>query len=674
MQTDGLTGGRESSVYRKVFCVCAALAAAGAWAQDVPTLDEVVVTATRVDSTILDSPSSISVISSQQIADSGATDVSQLINGQPGVVVNDYGIQGSTKTVSLRGSTSSQVLVLLDGIRLNSSRDGAVDLSTVPTEIIDHIEIVRGGESALYGTGAIGVVINIITKKAEKPAISLRVTNGSYIPHAASEVPTNASVTPATAVTPVAGNPLDLLDSQNIDLSIIGKVGKAGIIAGGSFNRAANGFTWMDTAGINDWRRMTNEDALSGSGYAGLDAPLFGGELRVKTMVESSSLGAPSSATYVDTSARQGNTAVSGLLSWKTGRFFTDALTLDLKAFYRYDRLSFDDPNPPPPFGVPSSSLHTTHTGSLDLTQKLTFSDSLSAIYGASADFDYVDSTNLSGPRDRLNLAGFLSVPVSLIENLTITPSVRYDYFSDFPGAFSYSLGAVLNLSGESSLRASFASAYRAPTLNELYWVDPYEVGNPNLLPETSYGGEIGWALEKPWISLDLDAFTRLLFDSIAWDPSAASYFAVNIGESLQPGAEIHGRVSLWDHLTLDARYTFIYSLILQYLGQQVPISDNRRVPYVPLHNVTVQARYEDKLFSIGVGGQYVGEKYTDISNTESLELAGYFLANADFRFNAGQNIAFTLVLKNLFNSLYYTQSGFPMPPFSVVTGVAVKL
>ena len=115
--------------------------------------------------------------------------------------MNDYGAEGATKSVSIRGSTSSQVLVLLDGIRLNSSRDGGVDLSSIPMEIIDHIEIVRGGESSLYGSSAIGGVINIVTKKAEKPSISLSVTNGSYIPHAANTV--SSILTP----TPVGANP-----------------------------------------------------------------------------------------------------------------------------------------------------------------------------------------------------------------------------------------------------------------------------------------------------------------------------------------------------------------------------------------------------------------------------------------------------------------------------------
>ena len=172
--------------------------------------------------------------------------------------------------MSIRGSTSSQVLVLLDGIHLNSSRDGSVDLSTIPLEIIDHIEIVRGGESSLYGSSAIGGVINIITKKAQKPSISLTVTNGSYIPHAAS------TVSSSFATTQVAANPRDFLDSQNVNVSIEGNFGNLGLNGGGSFTRAANEFTWDDTTGINDWRRRTNADTTAGSGFAGIGAA-FGG-------------------------------------------------------------------------------------------------------------------------------------------------------------------------------------------------------------------------------------------------------------------------------------------------------------------------------------------------------------------------------------------------------------
>jgi vitamin B12 transporter len=678
MQTDGLTGGRESSVYRKILCLCAALTCAHAWAQDVPTLDEVVVTATRVDSTILDSPSSISVISARQIADSGATDVSQVINGQPGVEVKDYGAEGATKSVSVRGSTSSQVLVLLDGIRLNSSRDGEVDLSSIPIEMVDHIEIVRGGESALYGSSAIGGVVNIITKKAEKPAISLSLTNESYIPHAANSVDEVLQPFPQPPTYPqtaVAANPMDLLDGQNVDLSLQGKLGAVGLIGGGSFVRAANGFTWNDTTGINAWRRRNNADALAASGYAGISALFLGGELSAKGIFQASDTGVPGSLTTISQTARQDAASASAAAAWKTGRFLADALTLDLKGFYRYSQLGYNDPAYPP------ASLHQTHTASFDATQKLTLSDWISAVYGGNVSYDYAQSTNFAAPHDRLDVAGFLSLPVTLFDMLTISLSGRYDYFSDFPGSPSGSLSAVLRLSDVSSLRASFGSAYRVPALNDLYWYDPsgFTAANPNLRPETSYSAELGWALLRKELALDASVFVRQLFDNIIWlyDPAVGpfgTYLPENLTRTLTPGAELHAKAAVTDTISVEMSYTFLYSLLLNDGTSALTLADNRRVPYSPMHSVAAGARYAGKIIGLGVDLRYMSEQFTDTANSASAAMPGYFLANADFRFSAGNSIAFTLGLKNLFNALYYTQLGYPMPPFSFVTGVNVKL
>jgi outer membrane cobalamin receptor len=625
-------------------------------------MKEIVVTATRVDSTVLESPSSISVISAQQIADSGATDVAQVISGQPGVTVNDYGATGALKNVSLRGSTSSQVLVLLDGVRLNSSRDGAVDLSSIPMEIIDHIEIVRGGESAFYGSSAIGGVINIITRKAEKPEITLTVTNGSYLPHDAS------ILSPSLTTHPASANLSDLVDSQNVELSVAGKAGDVGLTAGGSFTRAANEFTWDDAAVIKGWRRMENADTLSGSGYAGLDAPLLGGTISAKGVLDASDTGAPYIVSFPNATARQTDTAVSGSVGWKTDRFFSDSLTFDLKAFYRYDQLGYDDSAFPP------ASLHKTHTASLDLTQKLKLTEWAAAIYGGNTSYDAVDSTNFARVQDRLGLSGFLSIPLAPLDFLTITPTARYDYYSNFSGRLSYSLSAVLLLGEDSSLRASFASAYRVPTMNELYWSDPYLVGNLDLKPETSYSGEIGWFFQGKQASMDAALFTRLVFDEISaiWplDPVTSKYSPVNISRSVLPGADLHGKIALTDTISLEATYTFIYSLLLQYADSTYRLSDNLRVPFVPEHSVSGSLKYADKMISVSAGLQYVSRRFTEFANDQSLSLPGYFLGNADFRLNASETLAFTLALKNIFNTLYYSQPGYPMPPFSIETGV----
>jgi vitamin B12 transporter len=656
-------------------CVCLAAACVSGWAQTTPTLKEVVVTATRVDSSVLDSPSSVSVISAGQIADSGATDVAQVISGQPGVVVNDYGTAGATKNVSIRGSTSSQVLVLLDGVRLNSSQNGGVDLSSVPLEIIDHIEIVRGGESSLYGSSAIGGVINIITKKADTPSISLSITNGSYIPHPASSVSEVYQAYPPPPLypqTPVAANPMDLLDSQNVNLSMSGKLGSVGLTGGGSFARAANSYTWNDTLGINGVRRMTNADTLSGSGYAGADAPVLGGQLALKGVLVTSDTGVPGSLTTISQTARQTDTSASGSLAWKTDRFFTDALTLDFKSFYRYEELGYNDPTYPP------ASLHRTQSAVGDLTQRLTLSDAVSITYGGNVSSDIVDSTNFAGPKHRLNLAGFLSVPVSPVEQLTITPSVRYDYFSDFAGNLSYSLSAVLLLSDQSSLRASFATAYRVPTLNDLYWYDPtgFTAANPGLTPETSYNGEVGWSLIMQNASFDATVFTRLVRNNIIWlsAPPAYVYMPENLYETLFPGAEVHGKLMIIGQISLEASYTFLYSLLLNDGTTALTLADNLRVPYSPMHAVNARARYKGKSFELGVDLHYLSRQFTDTANTRAASIPGYFLANADCRFITSENTAFTVALKNIFNVLYYTQLGYPMPPFSLVTGVSLTL
>ena len=199
-----------------------------AWAQQPPELNEVVVTATRIDSPILEAPSFVTVISQKDIQESSATDLSGVLSEQSGVVVNDYGPQGQGKTVSIRGSTSSQVLVLVDGIRMNSSFDGSVDLSRIPMDSVDHVEVVQGGASSLWGTGAVGGVINVITKKPGAPSIDLSLTNGSYIPHDATAVTESGS-------TSVPASAMSLLDSQKVALSFSGKAGDIGLTGGGSF-------------------------------------------------------------------------------------------------------------------------------------------------------------------------------------------------------------------------------------------------------------------------------------------------------------------------------------------------------------------------------------------------------------------------------------------------------
>ncbi len=660
-----------------VYLLVMAFSTSALWAQpasppaSAPELNEIVVTATRIDSPILQSPDLVTVVTAADLTSSGAADLADALARQAGVVVNDYGPQGQGKTVSIRGSTDSQVLVLLDGIRLNSSFDGYVDLSRIPVADIDHVEIVQGGASSLWGTGAVGGVINIITKKSEQPQISLDVTNGSYIPHAATAVTESGQ-------SAVAATPMSLVDNQNVNLFLSGKLGALGLSGGGSFTRAANAFTWDDTTNLGGWRQRNNAQDLGESAFGGMEIPLLDGSLSAKGTFDHSLIGVPGSTQltpYVGATsqASQEDTSVTGSFGYAASRFLSDALSLDLKGSYRYAQETYDDPLFPP------TSVHTTNAASLDATQKLALTEAVSAVYGASASFERVDSTNLNGTNSRLSLAGFLSVPMVAAETLTITPSTRYDYYSDFPGNLSFQLAAVWAQSDVSSFRLAVGSAYRVPTLSDLYWTDPYgDTGNPNLKPETSYSGEAGWAFQRDGVSLQTAVFARVVFNQIEWVYSSTTLTTqvMNITESFLPGAEVHGKIDITDRFFLRADYAFIDSFLLQYPGFSYQVSDNQRVPWVPVHNLTLGVGYNDAVSSATVDVQYVSEKtYFDSGSSAWSSLAGYVILNAGYAVKTSNGLSFSIQLKNILNTLYYTEAGgYPMPPFSIETGVQLHL
>ncbi len=129
-------------------------------------MDKVTITATRGYNLVTDVPVSTSIISSAELQQRTAQNVGEALESTGGVYIKSYGDVSAMKTISIRGSTDSQVLVLVDGQRLNNSQNSSVDFNTIPVELVEKIEVVKGGHSALYGANAVGGVVNIITKSA----------------------------------------------------------------------------------------------------------------------------------------------------------------------------------------------------------------------------------------------------------------------------------------------------------------------------------------------------------------------------------------------------------------------------------------------------------------------------------------------------------------------------
>ena len=151
-----------------------------ATADDIAPKDTIVVTATRNELSIEDATIPVTVIDREQIEQSLATDLSEILRFEAGIDIGRNGGPGQATSVFLRGTESNHTLLLIDGVRVNPGTIGGAAFQHIAPEIIERVEIVKGARSSLYGTEAIGGVINVITRQADKTTIDVSLGYGSF--------------------------------------------------------------------------------------------------------------------------------------------------------------------------------------------------------------------------------------------------------------------------------------------------------------------------------------------------------------------------------------------------------------------------------------------------------------------------------------------------------------
>src|SRR5208337_1230818 len=148
--------------------------------QEAQKLTPVVVTATRIEQPIADIGTTVTVVEDPQIQEQKSDRVGDVLRQVPGVQVTQSGSPGAVTDVSIRGATSAQTLILVDGVEVNAGATGGFDLSSLTTDNLDRVEILRGAGGSLYGSQAIGGVINVLSQEGEgPPAASLLSAGGN---------------------------------------------------------------------------------------------------------------------------------------------------------------------------------------------------------------------------------------------------------------------------------------------------------------------------------------------------------------------------------------------------------------------------------------------------------------------------------------------------------------
>lgn len=540
----------------------------------------------------------------------------ELLRTVPGLDVVQSGGPGGVTSLFLRGTTSTQTLVLLDGARLNSPYFGGVDLSSVSTANVDRIEVVRGPFSALWGSEAVGGVIRIFTKRGGSPGLSAKGT-ASYGTASTREGTLSAAWSDGT-----------------VDVS----AGFRRLLSDGDL---PNGhFSTTSLSGAVDV--LVSDDVRVGASIRRET-----GETGVPFVGETAT---PRRKTFSDT------TSVTVPVSVTLGK----GTSLEAAASLVGDDPRFEDPDDP--WGFTSSetearrqqgrvvvsqewSRHRLSVGADYERTKVTNRDT----YGLQLDGETTSTWSVFA-EDRLSL---------LDDRLAITAGLRRDEHSAFGGSVNPRVAVSWRISDAVKLRAAGGSAFRSPSTGELYY--PFS-GNPDLDPERSVSWEGGaeWSLGAGAV-LEATVFATDVKDLIQYD--FASQHNVNVGQARLRGVEAVLRGTLAPNVFARASYTY-----LDAVDRETGLPLLRR----PRHRASGTVGYATKRANAELTGTWVGAR-DDVD-------AATFARVVDpsyFRLDAAVTIPRLLGafgpfarVTNVLGKEYVEVAGFPSPGRRVTVGL----
>ena len=569
---------KQTLIAGVVLSVLAAMAQS-ALAEETVATESVKVTASRVEQELQDVNMSVSVITAQDIEQSEARTIGELLKDVPGVRINNDGSQGM-KRIQIRGEDTFRTLVLIDGQKISEHKSMSGSPMLIDPSAVERIEVIKGPTSVLYGSDAIGGVVNIITKKGGQKAFQADVSVGgdtsSYGRQAAASISGNvdgwhyrlgAAYEKGEDLRTPAGKMKGTdFESKSVNAFLAYDVDKntqVGLTLD-YFDHEFNSIS-VETPGfyvhVPEWKRTKAGvfyEQKNVSDYLSrvrVDAFYQKNEKSMTNFVPGATTGAP-----MDISPMADNTidqyGISAQADWQLGdnhtlitgyEFEYDELdstsTTQFKMLmaqyggqdYRYKRV------------IPYNGTWQSHA--IFAAMESTFGDFV-LNYGAR--YTYVKSDIDSAKANRVEIDAHGRYTAGQVTRL---PSWDVAAKSNHDDKVVFNFGVLYKGIEDVTLRASWAQGFRAPILQERYVPTAMgstgvTYGNPDLKPETSNNFEIGARYLKGGLSLDAAAFLSLADDYIATLPYGSSAYSSNyryenVAEAKSYGIELSGSYAI---------------------------------------------------------------------------------------------------------------------------------
>jgi vitamin B12 transporter len=588
--------------------------------QTIP-LEEVIVTATKIGEAIEETTSNVTVINSRDIQKMNVPFVADVLRTVPDLNLIQNGGVGKVATVLLRGGDSTHTLVLIDGVRVNSTTTGSFDFSGIDVNDIERIEIVKGPQSIIYGSEAMAGVINIITKKGSgKPKADLAFETGSY-----------GTFNPSLTVAGVY---------KTFDYRLTGG--------------------YFSTEGISAAKHGDERDGYKNASVSGkfgikpdekIEFEFTGRYSYDRTELDGFDFLNMQAVDDLNFIQRGNHSVVSG-----KGKIYLLPIWEQIITFSTFkDILKFRDPD--------------TEYNNYEIISRMNTVDwqhnvYLSEMYTLTAGAEYRDEKGENkGNFDKSpeNRALYFNNKVKLFsDNLVLNAGLRYDDHETFGDKTTYRIGMICNVKSVAlRIKGSYGTGFRSPTLNELFF--PF-YGNTKLKPEESTAWEAGF--EKDILndrgSVSLTYFHQEYENLIQTDP--LTFTASNIAEAEVKGIEINAMVKMSDNMNIKAGYTYLDTEDKE-TGQRL----TRR----PKDKFNASADFSINDLSVVADFIFVGKRF---DSSVKRNLPSYSLVNLSSSYTIKKWITVFARIDNLLDNDYEEAGSYGTPGFSVYGGIRVSL
>ncbi|MBI4115540.1 MAG: TonB-dependent receptor [Candidatus Omnitrophica bacterium] len=581
------------------------------------------VTTTRREISVEKSTRFVTILTREDIEKSGAVFVADLLRALPGVTVVQSGPLGRTTSVFIRGMNSTHTLIMIDGVEINTPNQSFAELSSLATENvvsvenIERIEVLRGPQSTLYGSNAMSGVINIVTKAGKRPFGA----EGRF------EYGTHETFYEA-----------GIMEGQWKDFSYSGSVSR------------------IDTEGPGDNDGFQNTRA---GGHTKIDVT-DNSNLDMAFHYFNSLVGLDDGSFRLDPNRSQKSR--EQILNSVYTVALADWWEQSFKYSFFHDMLFSIDPQNPgttgrDPEATPFKLDTDRHTFEYQSHFFIRDFDVITAGY----EFEHARTNNKSFDRIIRNHGYFLQNELTLWEDWTLIAGVRIDDNQSFGTEANplVSTGYWFDKT-QTKIKGSFGRAFRGPSLNELFFPG---FGNPDLLPEDSWGGDVG---------IEQYFWEKRITTSAAYFHNAVENLIIFTGSPLRPenvarartqGVELEAKVSPIPNLELRTNYTYVNA---------IDEDTQKRLVRRPWHSGRAGLSYRYKRLQANFDWVFVGDR-EETSRGFREKNPGYTRLDAMISFDLNKYFQVYFRGENLTNDHYDEALGFDNPSTRLFVGTKAR-